>query len=700
MQKKKKQIQIDDIILSFLSESREMIDELVPQIIALAESKSSETDDETINRIFRMFHSIKGASGCLQFNEIVRVTHEAETFLDLVREGKAKITQKDAELLCKTCDIINGLLDQIEHTAKDTGLESKGDDIIEKILDRIKINTIVIDKKGETLKQIEDLFIKLQNNPSDLSEISKIKSLITIFKDNCKLSGYIDLETLCIKIHTFISAIDKFDDVNIMSLLYLIDIIKQKIIKGGDCKIDNLSVLLQMLDDFTPSSKIEEPEKEEETTNSYSRPVIVQQEAIALLREEPQIDTNSNKEDSVNQSKIQLKSRGANRQDIRVDLSKLDQLINLVGELVIAESMVVKNPDLKGHEFENFERASTHLNKIVRELQDIALSIRMIPISGIFKRMIRLVYDLSAKANKKINLKLIGEDTEIDKTVIELMADPLVHLIRNAIDHGIENLEERERLGKSPISEILLEAKHESGEVWIIVKDDGRGLNRDKILDKAIERGLFKGDPSTLNDNEIYNFIFMPGFSTADKITDISGRGVGMDVVKKNIERIKGHIDIVNKPGRGATFILRIPLTLAIIDGMLTRVGKTIYTIPLLSIRESVQVKPEQITKTMDGQEVIKIRGEILPVLRLHEFHKIPSKYTNLNEGLLIIVENQNDAVCLFVDEILGDHQAVIKGLSNYLGDVAGVSGCTILGDGEVSLILDIGSIVKLKAKN
>ena len=253
--------------------------------------------------------------------------------------------------------------------------------------------------------------------------------------------------------------------------------------------------------------------------------------------------------------------------------------------MVIAESMVTRNPDLEGYEFENFEKAASHLNKIVRDLQDVALSVRMIPIAGIFRKMIRLVHDLSARADKKIDLKLLGEETEIDKTVAEQLADPLVHLVRNAIDHGIEPPAQRLAAGKPETGEIVIEAKHEGGEVWILITDDGKGLNRDKILTKGIERGLVKGDGSELTDNEIYNLIFEPGFSTADKVTDISGRGVGMDVVKKNIEKIKGRADVFSQQGKGARFILRIPLTLAIMEGMLVRVGQARYTIPILSIR-------------------------------------------------------------------------------------------------------------------
>lgn len=384
------------------------------------------------------------------------------------------------------------------------------------------------------------------------------------------------------------------------------------------------------------------------------------------------------------------------RQDIRVDLQKLDDLINLVGELVIAEAMVTRNPDLQGLELENFERASHHLHRITSDLQDVSMAVRMVPLSATFRKMIRLVHDLSRKAGKQVALELVGEETEVDKTVIEQIGDPLVHIVRNSIDHGLEPPAERIKLGKPETGKITIEARHEGGEVWILITDDGRGLNREKILKRGIERGLIKGDGSDLRDDDIYKLIFEPGFSTADKITDISGRGVGMDVVKKNIEKLKGRVEVKTKAGQGTTVILHIPLTLAIIDGMLVRVGRAIYTLPTLSIRETFKPAPESITVTMDGQEVVRVREELIPVVRLHELYRQPSDAVELKDGILIIVGSQDQAVCLFVDDILGQQEIVIKGLSNFLGTARGISGCTILGNGDISLILDVAGLVEM----
>ena len=387
----------------------------------------------------------------------------------------------------------------------------------------------------------------------------------------------------------------------------------------------------------------------------------------------------------------------SSRNDIRVDLRKLDSMLDLVGELVIAEAMVTRHPVVWNADNESLERAVHQLRRVASSLQDMATSVRMIPLAPTFRRMTRLVYDLSVKAGKMVDLVLLGEDTEVDRTVIERISDPLVHIIRNAIDHGIEPPEERVRIGKPETGRLTIEGHHEGGEVWIVITDDGRGLDREAILRRALSRGLIQGDGSDLTDNQIYHFIFEPGFSTAAKVTDISGRGFGMDVVKKNIEKLSGRIDIRTRPGEGTAVVMRIPLTLAIIDGMLVSSGNTRYIIPLLSIRESLRPEQEQIMSTPDGQEMVKIRDELIPIIKLDEIFDRVKSNRSLMDGILMIVEGDDgEVIALFADELLGQQETVIKGLSGWLKKSRGVSGCTILGDGEVGLILDIGAIVRL----
>ncbi|MBF0286449.1 MAG: chemotaxis protein CheA [SAR324 cluster bacterium] len=379
--------------------------------------------------------------------------------------------------------------------------------------------------------------------------------------------------------------------------------------------------------------------------------------------------------------------------DIRVSIDKVDQLINLVGELVISEAMVAHNPDLEGLNLERFVKATRQLNKNVRDLQEVAMSMRMLPISGTFRKMIRVVHDVSKKVSKDVKLELVGEETEVDRTVVEQIADPLLHIIRNAVDHGIDTPEERAAANKPKTGLILLEAKHSGNEIWITISDDGRGLNRKKIMERAISKGLIEPDADP-PDSDIWKMVFAPGFSTAEQVTDFSGRGVGMDVVKRNIEKLHGRIDVTSTPGSGSKFILRIPLTLAIVDGMLIRVGHSIYVIPIIGIRESLQPKTGSITTTTDGAEMIQIRDELIPVVRLHTLHQLDPDSTDLTEGIVIVVEDADQRISLFVDEVVGERQVVVKGLPKYFGDLPHLAGCTILGDGDISLILDVVSII------
>lgn len=378
---------------------------------------------------------------------------------------------------------------------------------------------------------------------------------------------------------------------------------------------------------------------------------------------------------------------------IRVDLDKLDALMDLVGELILAETMVTHNPDLEGHHFAEFQRASLHLNRITRSIQDVAMSVRMVPISGTFRKMLRLVRDLAQKQGKQVELELAGESTEIDKTVVEAIADPLVHIVRNAVDHGIESPSARLAAGKPASGRLRMEASHEGGEIRITIVDDGKGLDRDAILAKARAKGLV--DPSTkeVSEAEIFGFIFAPGFSTAAQVSNVSGRGVGMDVVRRNIDKLGGRVDVASVVGQGTTIRIRLPLTLAIVEGMLVRVGASVYTIPLLAIRESVTIKPEQVTRPGGRQEMVSIRGALLPILRLHDLHGIPSAETALESGILVVVEEHNRCFAIFVDGLIGQRQTVIKALPAYLGRLPGISGCSILGNGDISLILDVKAL-------
>lgn len=348
---------------------------------------------------------------------------------------------------------------------------------------------------------------------------------------------------------------------------------------------------------------------------------------------------------------------------ISVNMTKLDKLMDLVGEMVIAEDMVIQNPDLKGMELENFQKAARQLQKITSEIQDIVMSIRMVPLSATFLKMHRIVRDMSKKLGKEVELKIIGEETEVDKNVIEHISDPIMHLVRNAIDHGIETPEDRLAKNKPETGIITLEAKNAGNDVLIIIKDDGRGLNKEKILQKARKNGLLFKDEEELPDKEIYNMIFLPGFSTKENVTEFSGRGVGMDVVVKNIETIGGSVSVDSTPDKGSTVTLKIPLTLAIIDGMNIRVGSSFYTIPTISIRESFRPKENDVFSDPNGNEMIMVRGQCYPILRIHELLKVNTSVTDFTDGIITIVEQDERTVCIFSDELIGQQQVVVKAL-------------------------------------
>lgn len=384
---------------------------------------------------------------------------------------------------------------------------------------------------------------------------------------------------------------------------------------------------------------------------------------------------------------------GLRQSMISVNVSKLDTLMDIVGELVISEAMVIHNPELEGLQLDSFYKAARQLHKIIGELQDIVMSIRMVPLSVTFHKMHRIARDMSHKLKKEVRLEISGEETEVDKNIIEHISDPLMHLIRNAIDHGIESSKEREEKGKPRTGSIHLEAKNASGDVWITVRDDGRGLDRNKILKKAYEKGISNKPENGLTDREIFSFILLPGFSTNDNITEFSGRGVGMDVVVKNITKIGGTVSVDSVAGKGTTITIKIPLTLAIIDGMVVQTGKTRFIIPTVSILESFRAYDESVIKDTAGNEMIMVRGSCYPVIRLHNLFKVKTDITNFSDGIIIMIESNEKTVCIFADCLVGQQQVVVKALPSYIRKVRGISGCTLLGDGNIGLIIDMAGL-------
>ena len=392
-------------------------------------------------------------------------------------------------------------------------------------------------------------------------------------------------------------------------------------------------------------------------------------------------------------------ARGAAKNDsdlsVRVRTDRLDRLIDMVGELVIAQSMIAADPAVAASGQHDLVKKVSQAGKIMRELQDLSMSMRMVPMKSTFQKLTRLVRDVALKAGKVVELVTDGEETELDRNMVDAIADPLVHMVRNAVDHGVEGPEDRLRAGKPRAGRVKLAAFQQGGSVIVELRDDGRGLNRDRILAKALEKGLVSPN-HTLTDSEINALIFAPGFSTAETVTDISGRGVGMDVVRRNIESIRGRIDIQSVLGQGTVFQIRLPLTLAVTDGMLVRVAEERYIVPLTSISLSFRPEPDMLSTIPPNGEVVMLRGEVLPVLRLHQMFNIPNAITNPCEAILMIVGDGEHRVALLVDQLLGQQQVVAKALGDGVGEIPGISGGAILSDGRVGLIIDVARMTSL----
>ena len=760
------------LIIEFVQEAREYIDEVEPTLIEIynGSDEVGVVDAELINSVFRLFHSMKGSAGFLALDAIASVTHEAETLLDKIRNNKLSLTVEITETLCKTLDLFREMLDHIAETGDDAGFDAQTSEIIVKLKahaepaggkpqdirkskavpepvkesaalpENVQTNSETnpgeetattideptsetssddteepdagapqlspemllgfVQEGNEQIDSVEQSLLKVLEDQSNVDEYFKEAFRnIHSFKGNCGFMGFVDLERLSHAMETFLDmlriGVVPAENENVSRLLKLLDVLREGVTSvesGKSGRIPNCEEHVKTLNDIMMIND-ESDSKDETQADTPSRDSMPENAKAAPVQADVKPQETPAAPQSANKGGGAAATKTASKQDIRVDLHKLDSLIDLVGELVIAESMVTRCPAVASVENEYYNRAKHQLRRICDDLKDVAMSVRMVPLSATFRKMVRLVHDLATKSNKKIKLNIVGEDTEVDKTVIEQIADPLVHIVRNSCDHGVEGSEDRIAAGKSETGIVTLEGRHEGGEVWILVTDDGRGLSRDKILAKALEKGIVGSEAKEWSDERIYRLVFEAGFSTAEKITDISGRGVGMDVVRKNIEKLNGRIDIQSVEGHGSTFILRIPLTLAIIDAMLVRVGTAKYMIPTLAILESIVPTSKQVTVTPDGKEILRLRDEMIPIIRLYDIFNQQGDSERLKDGILIITEDAGQAYAIFVDEIVGQQQAVIKGLPDYIGKADGFSGCTILGDGTVSLIVDIGTI-------
>ncbi|MGD9157451.1 MAG: chemotaxis protein CheA [Desulfobacteraceae bacterium] len=583
-----------DILNDFIVEATDNLASIEVSIIDL---EQDPTDADTINSIFRPFHTIKGVSGFMNLTGINRLSHSAENLLVKAREGEIRVDSQIIDIILETVDMLKRMIDECRKKLEGASSTIAFPDIT-----------------------------PLKNR---LDEINRLKEAVA--------------------------------DKPIGKLL----------VDKGAITQNELETGLEQQKE-TPEKRLGEILLKENITET--------KEIVSALRDQKKFG----------KKHIELQ--------VKVDTQKLDNLVDLTGELVIIQAMLRQSQSILAGKDQKLFQNINQLNQITSSLQRTAMSMRMVPIKNTFQKMIRLVRDLSKNSHKEVDLTMAGEDTEIDRNVVEELYEPMVHMIRNSVDHGIESPEQRSEAGKREKGVISLKAYQRGGNIIIEISDDGRGLSKEKIIKKALANNLIT-DASKMTDSDIHNLIFHPGFSTAETVTDISGRGVGMDVVKKAIEKLRGRVEIISREGHGSTFIISLPLTLAIIEGMLVRVGSERYIIPALSILESFRPEKEQYATVEGKGEMILLRGNLIKMIRLSRLFGINEDTVNPWESLVVAVESEGEKCCLLIDELLGKEEVVIKSLGEGLKNTKGIAGGAIMGDGRVGLILDMAGILDV-AKN
>lgn len=664
----------------FFEESFEGLDIMETGLLELS---PGELDLEAINTIFRAAHSIKGGSGTFGFKAVSDFTHVMETLLDEMRDGVRNVSQDVTNLLLKSVDCLREMLESVRD-GLDIDVNTVADlqHQLEAVLGKEDSQASSDEQDSPTEHALNtwsitfhphDHLYQTGNDPVRIFRELKELGDLSVTVNNDELPEFQELDPS----HSYLTW-----DLTLMSEAGETEIREVFSWVEDDCDLEIKqigSIELNMPSSETEAASESEPKNTGENENKQSGPTAV--------------ESNDRRQ---NTDRRKGDRRGSGDVSIRVGIDKVDALINMVGELVITQSMLSQfSEEFDVKNLERLREGLGQLERNTRELQESVMKVRMLPISFSFNRFPRLVHDLSSKLGKKIELKVSGEQTELDKTVLEKIGDPLVHLVRNSLDHGIEMPEDRIEHGKPETGVLHLNAFHEGGNIIIEISDDGAGLNTDKILQKARERGVV-GENESLTDEQVHDLIFRPGFSTADQVSDVSGRGVGMDVVRRNIKELGGVVEVKSERGIGSVFRIRLPLTLAILDGQLVRVGNQIYIVPLVSIVESLQVKSEFIQSIAGQSELYRLRDEYIPIVRLYELFNISNSISRLEDGLIVVIETDGKKIGVFVDDLLAQQQVVIKSLETNYDKVEGISGATILGDGQVALILDVAGMSNL----
>ncbi|HDX5342541.1 TPA: chemotaxis protein CheA [Citrobacter sedlakii] len=656
---------ISDFYQTFFDEADELLADMEQHLLDLA---PDAPDAEQLNAIFRAAHSIKGGAGTFGFTILQETTHLMENLLDEARRGEMQLNTDIINLFLETKDIMQEQLDAYKSSQEPDAAS------FEYICNALR--QLALEAKGETAPAVvANARLSVVDTTPDEGGAPTVEEKLRINLSRLKASEIDLLEEELGNLSTLTDVVKGAD-----SLAATLD--------GGVAEEDVVAVLCFVIEaDQISFEKVVAPNT---PAVAPEPPAAVAQPVAAVPAvKSPAADAHAGR------AEREKPARASESTSIRVAVEKVDQLINLVGELVITQSMLAqRSNELNPVNHGDLITSMGQLQRNARDLQESVMSIRMMPMEYVFSRFPRLVRDLAGKLGKQVELTLVGSSTELDKSLIERIIDPLTHLVRNSLDHGIELPEKRLEAGKNAVGNLILSAEHQGGNICIEVTDDGAGLNRERILAKAIAQGMAVNENMT--DDEVGMLIFAPGFSTAEQVTDVSGRGVGMDVVKRNIQEMGGHVEIQSKQGAGTTIRILLPLTLAILDGMSVRVADEVFILPLNAVMESLQPREDDLHPLAGGERVLEVRGEYLPLVELWKVFDVEGAKTEATQGIVVILQSGGRRYALLVDQLIGQHQVVVKNLESNYRKVPGISAATILGDGSVALIVDVSALQSL----
>lgn len=696
------------ILDTYLYEENNLLDQLDEMLVADEKNGDFSTDD--VNEIFRIMHTIKGSSAMMEFNSISTIAHHIEDVFFYIRDKGIETLDPEHKkelfnLMFRSEDYLRSEIEKVEQGVPlSTDIDAFSNEI-NSFLKKISGAAPAQPEASQAAPAASGAAASGAAAPGAAAPASLPDDKDAACFFHVFLEEGVGMENL--RAYMIVNAV-KECDVNFR--FYPSDMetdqdTSQTIAENG---------FFLAFDSSEDASKAEGILKTQNHIRSYEL-VNVSKAAPPAKAEEkkasvskPTAPAPASTDTAAGKAVPMLSHAPVKQNLISVNLMKLDSLMDIVGEIVITESMVTSSPELNllpRDNRDNFMKSARQLRKLTNDLQDIAMSLRMVPISGVFQKMNRIVRDMKQSLGKDVRLTIVGEDTEVDKTIVDNIQDPIMHIVRNSMDHGIEETaQERIAAGKDPQGEIVLSASHTSSEVVISVKDDGYGMDPQKILEKARSKNMLTKPDSEYSQKEILGLIMFPGFSTNTEVTEYSGRGVGMDVVKKNVESLGGIVSVSSTYGEGTTISMKIPLTLAIVDGMKVTVGDSIFTIPIANIRQSFKVKADQVIKDEYGNEMVERVDHFYPIVRLHSFYHLPTEVTQMEDGILLWVEANDRSYCLFVDDLIGEQQVVVKPLPAFLSEFNlkdhGITGCTIMGDGNISIILDILSLYSIAVEN